>query len=115
MSQATENQPRERIKVMKPPRGDAINTAAATSQLEELSAALEAGKLAELLRGKGLTRSTVDELLRPESAAKLQAILTHHFLPARDACDPSPGHQLGACGCEGGKVLVFNARETIRS
>lgn len=98
---------------MKPPRGDA-NDPAAADRLEEISEAVEAGRLVELLTSKGLTRSTVDELLRPESAVRLRTILAGHLVrlggPGRHVAGTSTPRR----ECEGGKVLVFRPKEAIR-
>ena len=64
---------------MKPPPGDDIDTSAATGLLDELSLAVRDGRLVRLLKGEGLSKRTVEELLRPESALKLKAILTDHL------------------------------------
>jgi hypothetical protein len=86
----------------------------APSLLAELSAALRAGKLVELLTGKGLAMSSIDELLRPESAAELRALLTLHALPSRDARCSSPEHRPGRLRCGHGELLVFKARKRFR-
>lgn len=64
---------------MKPPPVDDIDTGTGASLLDELHLAVRDGRLAGLLKGKGLNRSTIEELLRPESALKLKAILTDHL------------------------------------
>jgi hypothetical protein len=98
---------------MQPPRGDA-NDPAAAAQLEEISEAVEAGRLVELLTSKGLTRSTVDELLRPESAVRLRTILAGHLHRPGGRGRPEAGTSTPKRACEGGKVLVFRPKEAIR-
>jgi hypothetical protein len=67
---------------MKSPPSDDIDTSgAAAGLLDELSLAGRAGRLMTLLKGEGLNRSTVDELLRPEGLSALKAILTDHLFP----------------------------------
>jgi hypothetical protein len=68
----------------------------------------DVGRLVALLRGEGLTKSTLQELLRPESVAKLRGILTDRSVPEREDHNPGP-IQPGE-----GKVLVFKAREAVR-
>jgi hypothetical protein len=100
---------------MKPPRPSERDTAATRRRLRELSATFGAGRILELLRRNELTRNTAEELLRPENAAKLRAIVTSHLFPAAGVDDPGPGDLLGRFPSEGGKVLVFKAKEAFRS
>ena len=95
------------MEAMKPPRRVNVDTAAAEDLLGSLISEFKAGRLVTLLRGEGLTWSTVQELMRPESAAKLQAILTERVSSRREDRDPGPESQ--PC-----KVLVFKAKETFR-
>lgn len=69
---------------MKPPRGDDLDTGAVAGRLDELSQAVRAGRLVTLLRGEGLSRSTVEELLRPESLSALKGILTDHLFETKE-------------------------------
>jgi hypothetical protein len=55
---------------------DDIQIRATAGLLSELSLAVRAGRLVTLLKGEGLSKSTVEELLRPESASALKTILT---------------------------------------
>jgi hypothetical protein len=64
-----------------PPRDDIDTSGAAAGLLDELSVAVRAGRLAALLKGEGLNRSTIEELLRPESLSALKAILNDHLCP----------------------------------
>jgi hypothetical protein len=89
---------------MKPPLRDDIDTSVTSGLLEELQVAVRAGKLVGLLRGRGLDRSTIEDLLRPESALRLKAILTDHLYPEAD-------HGTADCRCQGGKVLVYRRKE----
>jgi hypothetical protein len=98
---------------MRPPRPNGSDTGAAESLLVELSTALKAGRLVELLRGKGLTRHTIEELMRPESAAKLKVMMTDNLFTTE--ATHGPGHAPGPIPSEGGKVLVFKARKTSRT
>jgi hypothetical protein len=102
------------MEAMKPPRRVQVDAAAAEDPLALLISAFKAGRLVALLRGEGLTRSTVQELLRPESAAKLRAILTERVLSGREDRNPDPESQPCRSQPGYGKVLVFNAKETLR-
>ena len=106
--------PTDRMEFMKPPRRIKVDTAAAEETLTLSDPAIEVGRLIALLRGEGLTKITVQELLRPESAAKLQAILPECAFSGSEDRNPGPEHQPGGPRPEDGKVLVFKARETFR-
>jgi hypothetical protein len=101
------------MEAMKPPRRVKVDTAAADDPLAVLISAFKAGRLVALLRGEGLTRSTVQELLRPESAAKLRAILTEPVFSGREDRDPRPENQPRRFQPGYGKVLVFKAKATF--
>jgi uncharacterized surface protein with fasciclin (FAS1) repeats len=74
---------------------DIVDTAVAAGSFKTLAAALNAAGLVETLKGKGpftvfaptdaafakLPAGTVENLLKPENKAKLQAILTYHVVP----------------------------------
>lgn len=94
---------------MKPPPGDAIDTRAAAGLLEDPCSTIRAWRLVQLLKGDGLTRRTIEELLRPESASRLKAVLTDHLFPG---AENDPGHRPADGSCHGGKVLVFRNKET---
>ena len=93
---------------MKPPRRVKCDTAAAEEPFTLLNSAVEVGRLVALLRGEGLNKSTILELLRPESAAKLRGILTTRPSSGRESRNPGPVQP------EDGKVLVFKAREAVK-
>jgi len=75
-------------------QGDIVDTAVAAGQFNTLVAAVQAAGLVETLKSPGpftvfaptdaafakLPAGTVDELLKPENRAQLQAILTYHVL-----------------------------------
>ena len=69
---------------MKPPRPDDVDPGATAGPLNDLSLAVRSGRLVRLLKGEGLNRSTVEELLRPESLTALRAILTDDLLSASE-------------------------------
>ena len=94
-----------------PAAGDVAGAGAAPSLLEELTAALRSGRLVEVLTGNGLARSSVDALLRPESAAELRALLTLHLLTSRLTRGSNSGVRPRRVPCDRGKVLVFKAKE----
>lgn len=89
---------------MKPPLRDDINTSATAGLLEEVLLAVRSGRLVGLLKGRGLNRSTIEELLRPESALSLKAILTDHLYPEGD-------HGSADGLRQSGKVLVYQKKE----
>ena len=76
---------------------DIVDTAISAGSFKTLVAAVQAAGLVETLKGEGpftvfaptdeafakLPAGTVEELLKPENRAKLQAILTYHVVPGR--------------------------------
>lgn len=76
---------------------DIVDTAAAAGSFKTLLAAVKAAGLVETLKGKGpltvfaptdeafakLPAGTLENLLKPENRAKLQAILTYHVVPGK--------------------------------
>ncbi|MFG0294155.1 MAG: fasciclin domain-containing protein [Phycisphaerales bacterium JB050] len=76
------------------PAQDIVDTAVAAGTFNTLAAALKAAGLADALKGEGpftvfaptdeafskLPKGTVEELLKPENKAKLQAILKYHVV-----------------------------------
>ncbi|UCF47474.1 MAG: hypothetical protein JSU89_09885 [Myxococcales bacterium] len=61
---------------MKQAPSDELDTGAVAGRLDELSRVVRSGRLVRLLKGEGLSKSTVEELLRPESLLALRGILT---------------------------------------
>lgn len=96
---------------MRPPRGEDPERANAR-RLEEISSALETGRLVELLRGKGLSKDTVRELLMPDSATNLRAILTHSMSSRQRNGECRAGGEADRGPSEGGKVLAFKSKES---
>ncbi len=64
---------------MKSPLRSARYPRPVAGRLDELSRAVRSGRLVRLLKGEGLSKNTVEELLRPESLLALQGILTDHL------------------------------------
>jgi len=78
-------------------RKDIVDTAVAAGSFTTLAKALQAAGLVDTLKGKGpftvfaptdeafakLPAGTVEDLLKPENKAKLQAILTYHVVPGK--------------------------------
>ena len=64
---------------MKPPPRHDLHAGAVAGRLDELSRAVRSGRLVRLLKGEGLSKNTVEELLRPESLLALREILTDHL------------------------------------
>ena len=76
---------------------DIVDTAIAAGSFTTLAKALQAAGLVDTLKGKGpftvfaptdaafakLPAGTLEELLKPENKAKLQAILTYHVVPGK--------------------------------
>jgi len=76
---------------------DIVDTAVAAGSFNTLVAAVEAAGLVEVLKGEGpftvfaptddafakLPKGTVEELLKPENKAALQAILTYHVVAGK--------------------------------
>lgn len=76
---------------------DIVDTAVEAGSFNTLVTAVQAADLEETLRGKGpftvfaptdeafakLPEGTVEDLLKPENKAKLQAILTYHVVPGK--------------------------------
>ncbi|MDT8878732.1 fasciclin domain-containing protein [Halomonas saccharevitans] len=74
---------------------DIVDTAVGAGQFETLVAAVQAAELVETLKGDGpftvfaptdeafaaLPEGTVEDLLKPENQATLQAVLTYHVVP----------------------------------
>jgi uncharacterized surface protein with fasciclin (FAS1) repeats len=79
------------------PAQDIVDTATAAGTFNTLVAAIKAAGLVDTLKGAGpftvfaptdvafakLPAGTVEELLKPENQAKLQAILTYHVVPGK--------------------------------
>jgi uncharacterized surface protein with fasciclin (FAS1) repeats len=77
------------------PKKDIVDTAVAAGSFGTLAKALQAADLVQTLKGKGpftvfaptdaafakLPAGTLENLLKPENKAKLQAILTYHVVP----------------------------------
>lgn len=76
---------------------DIVDTAASAGSFQTLVTAVKAADLVETLKGEGpftvfaptdqafakLPPGTLDDLLKPENKAKLQAILTYHVVPGK--------------------------------
>ncbi len=76
---------------------DIVDTAVGAGSFNTLVAAVKAADLVETLKGEGpltvfaptddafakLPPGTLDDLLKPENKAKLQAILTYHVVPGK--------------------------------
>ena len=76
---------------------DIVDTAVGAGSFTTLAAALQAADLVDTLKGPGpftvfaptddafakLPAGTVEDLLKPENKAKLQAILTYHVVPGK--------------------------------
>jgi uncharacterized surface protein with fasciclin (FAS1) repeats len=111
---------------------DIVDTAVSAGSFNTLVAAVKAAGLVETLKGTGpftvfaptddafakLPAGTVDDLLKPENKAKLQAILTYHVVPGKvmaadvtgiDSAKTVNGQSL-AVKVEGDAVMIDNAK-----
>ena len=113
---------------------DIVDTAVAAGQFKTLTAALTAAGLVDTLKGPGpftvfaptdaafakLPAGTVDTLLKPESKAKLTAILTYHVVAgkvmAADVAKLKEAKTVNgamvAVKVDGGNVMINNAKVT---
>ena len=113
---------------------DIVDTAVAAGQFKTLAAALTAAGLVDTLKGPGpftvfaptdaafakLPAGTVDTLLKPESKAKLTAILTYHVVAgkvmAADVVKLKEAKTVNgvmvAVKVDGGNVMINNAKVT---
>ena len=113
---------------------DIIDTAVAAGQFKTLAAALTAAGLVDTLKGPGpftvfaptdaafamLPAGTVDTLLKPESKAKLTAILTYHVVAGKVmAADvvklkeaKTVNGAMVAVKVDGGNVMINKAKVT---
>jgi uncharacterized surface protein with fasciclin (FAS1) repeats len=111
---------------------DIVETAAAGGSFKTLVTAVQAAGLVDTLKGAGpftvfaptdeafakLPPGTVEGLLKPESKAKLQAILTYHVVPgkvmAADVVNISTAKTVNgqslAVTAKNGTVMVDNAK-----
>jgi hypothetical protein len=69
---------------MKPPPTHDFDIDEVAGRLDELSRVVRSGRLVRLLKGEGLSRNTVEELLRPESLSALRGILIDHLFGTRE-------------------------------
>ena len=113
---------------------DIVDTAIAAGQFKTLAAALTAAGLVDTLKGPGpftvfaptdaafakLPAGTLDTLLKPESKAKLTAILTYHVVAGKVmAADvvklkeaKTVNGAMVAVKVDGGTVMINNAKVT---
>jgi uncharacterized surface protein with fasciclin (FAS1) repeats len=113
---------------------DIVGTAVAAGQFKTLAAALTAAGLVDTLKGPGpftvfaptdaafakLPAGTLDTLLKPESKAKLTAILTYHVVAgtvmAADVVKLKEAKTVNgamvAVKVDGGNVMINNAKVT---
>ena len=113
---------------------DIVDTAVAAGQFKTLAAALTAAGLVDTLKGSGpftvvaptdaafakLPAGTLDTLLKPESKAKLTAILTYHVVAGKVmAADvvklkeaKTVNGAMVAVKVDGGNVMINNAKVT---
>jgi uncharacterized surface protein with fasciclin (FAS1) repeats len=101
---------------------DIVDTAVAAGSFTTLVSAVEAAGLVEALKGAGpftvfaptdeafakLPKGTLDDLLKPENKAKLQAILTYHVVPGKVmAADVV---KIASAKTVNGQMLTINAK-----
>lgn len=99
---------------------DIVAIAAADSQFSTLVAAVQAAGLVETLQGDGpftvfaptndafaaLPEGTVENLLKPENKAALQAVLTYHVLADKVPSSAIAGKQLSVATVQGEQVAI---------
>jgi uncharacterized surface protein with fasciclin (FAS1) repeats len=99
---------------------DIVAIAAADSQFSTLVAALQAADLVATLQGDGpftvfaptndafaaLPEGTVENLLKPENKAALQAVLTYHVLADKVPSSAIAGKQLSVATVQGEEVAI---------
>jgi uncharacterized surface protein with fasciclin (FAS1) repeats len=102
---------------------DIVDTAVAARSFKTLAAALQAADLVQTLKGDGpftvfaptdeafakLPAGTVENLLKPENKAKLQAVLTYHVVPGKVAAAQVTG--MSSAKSVEGSNLRFAARD----
>ena len=111
---------------------DIVDTAVEAGSFQTLAKALDAAGLVGTLKGKGpftvfaptddafakLPAGTLEDLLKPENKAKLQAILTYHVIPGRVVASrvvklnslKTVNGQLLTITTAGGTVMVGDAK-----
>ncbi|MGI9430442.1 MAG: fasciclin domain-containing protein [Bythopirellula sp.] len=107
--------------------GDIVDIAASAGTFKTLVAAVQAAELVDTLKGEGpftvfaptdeafaaLPEGTVEELLKPENKAKLQAVLTYHVVPgkvvAKDVVKLS-----GATTAQGQRVDIATTKDSVK-
>lgn len=114
------------------PANDIVDTAISAGSFKTLVAAVKAAGLVDTLKGTGpftvfaptdeafakLPAGTVEELLKPENKAKLQAILTYHVVAgnvmAKDVVKLNTAKTVNGQALtvktEGGSVMIDGAR-----
>lgn len=96
---------------MKPPHEIRVVTSRTADPLAPLRSTVKTGGLVALLRGEGLTRSTVEDLLRPESTAQLRSMLHMHLYPGGKSINSESESPSDRCDRIGGKLLFFRGKE----
>lgn len=102
-----------------------VDVAVSNPDFSTLVAALKAADLVDALKGKGpftvfaptnaafdaLPAGTLDDLLKPENKAKLQAILKYHVIPARIESPALAGKKLTSpATLQGGTLAIDGTR-----
>ena len=101
-------------------KADIVDTAASNDNFDTLVAAVKAAGLVETLKGDGpftvfaptdqafakLPHGTVENLLKPENKAQLQAILTYHVVPGKILAADLAGKTLSTKTAQGTDVAI---------
>lgn len=120
--------PAEAAGTHKSAKADIVDTAVAAGQFKTLVAAVQAAGLVETLKGDGpftvfaptdaafgaLPEGTVEDLLKPENRAKLQAILTYHVIPGKVRSGDIAGKRLNADTVQGSALSVDATNGGVR-
>lgn len=124
-SEATNPPPRS-AESTAPSQQNIVDAAVAAGSFKTLAAALEAADLVDTLKGSGpftvfaptdaafatLPAGTLDDLLKPENKAKLQAILTYHVVSGRVGSD-AVAHLSSAKTVQGGEVKISESDGSV--
>ena len=102
------------------PKADIVDTAVSAGQFQTLVAAVQAAELVDTLKSPGpftvfaptddafaaLPAGTVENLLKPENKAQLQAVLTYHVLSGKVMSGDIAGQKLSPATVQGSTVDI---------
>ena len=111
----------------KAPSNTVVDVAVSNSDFSTLVTALKAADLVDALKGPGqftvfaptnaafaaLPAGALDDLLKPENKAKLQAVLKYHVIPARIESSALAGRKLTSPATLQGGTLAIDATKGV--